>query len=240
MPPCHGRRNRSVFDDRALLALQGPKAEEALARLAPEVAAIRMDARVLAIGGSACLVTRSGYTGEDGFEISVAAAEAERLSRLLLDDPSVAPAGLRHRALRAGPAWCFYGADIDEQTTPREAALEPSAAGGTRAGGSGAGRDIARARCRSAAASGRLAVARSNARLAAAPVVAGRSASPEPRRRRSHPAASDLLRPVRSPWVMCRTRSRRLGQPCLPRYAATCRLVEVAARSFRTATSAPS
>ena len=115
-----------VFDDRALLALQGPKAEEALARLAPEVASMRfMDARMLAVGGSACLVTRSGYTGEDGFEISVAGSEAERLARLLLDDPSVSPAGLGARdSLRTEAGLCLYGADIDEQTTPVAAALE--------------------------------------------------------------------------------------------------------------------
>jgi aminomethyltransferase len=131
-----------VLDDRALLALQGPKAEEALARLAPEVAAMRfMDARMLAIGGSACLVTRSGYTGEDGFEISVAGSEAERLARLLLDDASVAPAGLGARdSLRTEAGLCLYGADIDEQTTPVEAALEWAMQkvrrpGGARAGG---------------------------------------------------------------------------------------------------------
>ena len=160
-----------VLDDRALLALQGPKAEEALARLAPEVASMRfMDARMLAVGGSACLVTRSGYTGEDGFEISVAGSEAERLARLLLDDPSVTPAGLGARdSLRTEAGLCLYGADIDEQTTPVAAALEWAMQkvrrpGGARAGGfPGADVDIARARCRSAAASGRLAVARSNA-----------------------------------------------------------------------------
>jgi aminomethyltransferase len=131
-----------VLDDRALLALQGPKAEEALARVAPEVAAMRfMDARMLAIGGSACLVTRSGYTGEDGFEISVAGSEAERLARLLLDDASVAPAGLGARdSLRTEAGLCLYGADIDEQTTPVAAALEWAMQkvrrpGGARAGG---------------------------------------------------------------------------------------------------------
>ena len=160
-----------VLDDRALLALQGPKAEEALARLAPEVASMRfMDARMLAIAGSACLVTRSGYTGEDGFEISVAGSEADRLARLLLDDASVALAGLGARdSLRIEAGLCLYGADIDEQTTPVEAALEWAMQkvrrpGGARAGGfPGADAISARARCRSAAASGRLAVARSNA-----------------------------------------------------------------------------
>jgi aminomethyltransferase len=131
-----------VLDDRALLALQGPKAEEALARLAPEVASMRfMDARMLAVGGSACLVTRSGYTGEDGFEISIAGSEAERLARLLLDDASVTPAGLGARdSLRTEAGLCLYGADIDEQTTPVAAALEWAMQkvrrpGGARAGG---------------------------------------------------------------------------------------------------------
>jgi aminomethyltransferase len=115
-----------MLEDRALLALQGPKAEDVLARFAPEAAAMRfMDARVLAIGGSDCLVTRSGYTGEDGFEISVAGAEAERFARTLLDDASVALAGLGARdSLRTEAGLCLYGSDIDEQTTPVEAALE--------------------------------------------------------------------------------------------------------------------
>jgi glycine cleavage system T protein (aminomethyltransferase) len=131
-----------VLADRALLALQGPKSAEVLARFAPEVVAMRfMDARMLAIGGSPCLVTRSGYTGEDGFEISVAGSEAERLARMLLDDASVALAGLGARdSLRTEAGLCLYGADIDEQTTPVEAALEWTIQkvrrpGGARAGG---------------------------------------------------------------------------------------------------------
>jgi aminomethyltransferase len=131
-----------VLEDRALLALQGPKAEEVLARFATEAAAMRfMDARVLAIGGSDCLVTRSGYTGEDGFEISVAGAEAGRFARTLLDGASVALAGLGARdSLRTEAGLCLYGSDIDEQTTPVEAALEWAIQkvrrhGGARAGG---------------------------------------------------------------------------------------------------------
>jgi aminomethyltransferase len=131
-----------MLEDRALLALQGPKAGAVLARFAPEAAAMRfMDARVLAIGGSDCLVTRSGYTGEDGFEISVAGSEAEPLARMLLDDASVALAGLGARdSLRTEAGLCLYGADIDEQTTPVEAALEWAIQkvrrhGGSRAGG---------------------------------------------------------------------------------------------------------
>jgi aminomethyltransferase len=115
-----------VLEDRALLALQGPEAERVLARFAPDSAAMRfMDARSLMIAGRACLVTRSGYTGEDGFEISVAASDAEMLARVLLDNASVALAGLGARdSLRIEAGLCLYGSDLDENTTPVEAALE--------------------------------------------------------------------------------------------------------------------
>ena len=91
--------------------------------------------------GSACLVSRSGYTGEDGFEISVPAKAAEALCETLLRDPAVAPVGLGARdSLRLEAGLCLYGSDLDETTTPVEAALEwtiPRArrAGGERAGG---------------------------------------------------------------------------------------------------------
>jgi len=115
-----------VLEDRALLALQGPEAESVLARLAPDSTALRfMDSRSLVIAGSACFVTRSGYTGEDGFEISVAASEAEMLARVLLENASVALAGLGARdSLRLEAGLCLYGSDLDENTTPVEAALE--------------------------------------------------------------------------------------------------------------------
>jgi len=115
-----------VLENRALLALQGPAAEDVLVRLAADIAAMRfMDVRVLTIAGSECLVTRSGYTGEDGFEISIAAADAEKLARELLENPSVAPAGLGARdSLRTEAGLCLYGSDIAENTTPVEAALE--------------------------------------------------------------------------------------------------------------------
>jgi len=115
-----------VLENRALLALQGPAAQRVLAHLAPDVAAMRfMDVRALAIGGSACLVTRSGYTGEDGFEISVAAADAEKLARAFLEDACVTLIGLGARdSLRTEAGLCLYGSDIDENTTPVEAALE--------------------------------------------------------------------------------------------------------------------
>ena len=115
-----------VLENRALLALQGPVAEDALVRLASDIATMRfMDVRVLTIAGSECLVTRSGYTGEDGFEISIAAADAKKLARKLLENPSVAPAGLGARdSLRTEAGLCLYGSDIAENTTPVEAALE--------------------------------------------------------------------------------------------------------------------
>jgi aminomethyltransferase len=115
-----------VLEDRALLALQGPEAESVLARLAPDSTAMRfMDARSLMIAGAACVVTRSGYTGEDGFEISVAVSEAEMLTRALLENASVALAGLGARdSLRTEAGLCLYGSDLDETTTPVEAVLE--------------------------------------------------------------------------------------------------------------------
>jgi glycine cleavage system T protein (aminomethyltransferase) len=115
-----------MLEDRALLALQGPEAESVLARFAPDSGAMRfMDVRPLMIAGSACNVTRSGYTGEDGFEISVAASEAEMLARVLLDNASVALAGLGARdSLRIEAGLCLYGSDIDEDTTSIEAALK--------------------------------------------------------------------------------------------------------------------
>lgn len=114
-----------VLDNRALLALQGPQAAAVLARLAPEAAEMGfMSARALDIAGIACYLSRSGYTGEDGFEISVPADKAEALARRLLDEPEVAPAGLGARdSLRLEAGLCLYGNDIDTATTPIEAGL---------------------------------------------------------------------------------------------------------------------
>jgi aminomethyltransferase len=115
-----------MLEDRALLALQGPQAENVLSALAPDAAAMRfMDVRSLTLAGRACLAARSGYTGEDGFEISIAAADAEHLARTLLNNATVTLAGLGARdTLRTEAGLCLYGADIDESTTPVEAALE--------------------------------------------------------------------------------------------------------------------
>ena len=112
--------------DRALLALQGPLAQTVLARLSPAVAAMRfMDVRALAILGAECVVSRSGYTGEDGFEISIPSAQAQTLARKLLEDPNVAPVGLGARdSLRLEAGLCLYGTDLDVGTTPVEAGLE--------------------------------------------------------------------------------------------------------------------
>ncbi|MBU6499636.1 MAG: glycine cleavage system aminomethyltransferase GcvT [Rhodospirillales bacterium] len=114
-----------AHDERALLALQGPAAAAVLARLAPDSAAFPfMGFGPLAIAGIACLASRSGYTGEDGFEISVPAAQAEALARALLAAPEVQPAGLGARdSLRLEAGLCLYGNDIDETTNPIEAGL---------------------------------------------------------------------------------------------------------------------
>jgi len=111
--------------DHALLALQGPKAVEALARLNAGVAALTfMSGGTFTLVGADCFVTRSGYTGEDGFEISVPAADAITLARALLAQPEVAPAGLGARdTLRLEAGLCLYGHDIDTATTPVEAGL---------------------------------------------------------------------------------------------------------------------
>ena len=126
---------------RALLALQGPKAEAVLARLCADASSMRfMDAGPRRVAGLDCFVSRSGYTGEDGFEISVPAAEAEALARLLLEDGDVLPIGLGARdSLRLEAGLCLHGHDIDSTTTPVEAALEWSVQKSRRAGGARTG-----------------------------------------------------------------------------------------------------
>jgi aminomethyltransferase len=114
-----------VLEDRALLALQGPRAAEVLGALAPEVAALPfLGVAAVVLEGAECVVSRSGYTGEDGFEISVPAGAAEALARRLLQHPAVGPAGLGARdSLRLEAGLCLFGADLDELTTPVEAGL---------------------------------------------------------------------------------------------------------------------
>ena len=128
--------------DRALLALQGPKAATVMTRLAPNLAQLTfMSGAEARIAGIAVFATRSGYTGEDGFEISVADVDAEALARALLDQPEVLPAGLGARdTLRLEAGLCLYGHDIDTTTTPIEAGLawaiqKVRRPGGDRAGG---------------------------------------------------------------------------------------------------------
>jgi aminomethyltransferase len=114
-----------IKPDLALLALQGPAAVTVLSRLVPDAAQMGfMSAQTLVLGGIECDVTRSGYTGEDGFEISVPALHVERLARRLLYEPEVAPIGLGARdSLRLEAGLCLYGSDIDTVTTPIEAGL---------------------------------------------------------------------------------------------------------------------
>ncbi len=114
-----------VRDDLALLALQGPGAEAALKGIAVgEVPQTFMAGGRVNLAGINCLVTRSGYTGEDGFEISVPAAQCEALAKALLAQPNVQPIGLGARdSLRLEAGLCLYGHDLDTTTTPVEASL---------------------------------------------------------------------------------------------------------------------
>ncbi|WP_086981318.1 glycine cleavage system aminomethyltransferase GcvT [Vibrio aphrogenes] len=131
-----------VIDDRALLALQGPKASEVLARFQPDVAAMLfMDIQVLDIDGIECIVSRSGYTGEDGYEISVPNQHAVALANKLTECEEVEWIGLGARdSLRLECGLCLYGHDLDTTTTPVEASLlwalsKPRRSDGERAGG---------------------------------------------------------------------------------------------------------
>jgi len=131
-----------LFEARALLALQGPAAVSVLARLAPDVAKMTfMQFQRVTLLGVDCFVSRSGYTGEDGFEISVPAADAQKLARALLAEPEVAAIGLGARdSLRLEAGLCLYGHDMNTETTPIEASLlwaisKVRRADGARAGG---------------------------------------------------------------------------------------------------------
>jgi aminomethyltransferase len=131
-----------LLENRALIALQGPEAEDVLAEHYPGVREMRfMDVETLPLGGAECWVSRSGYTGEDGFEISVPNAAAEGLVKSLLADKRVEAIGLGARdSLRLEAGLCLYGQDMDAGVTPIEAGLawaitKVRRAGGTRAGG---------------------------------------------------------------------------------------------------------
>ncbi|MCR8548827.1 glycine cleavage system aminomethyltransferase GcvT [Salipiger sp. P9] len=130
------------IEDRALFALQGPEAEAALAALNPAVAdMLFMDVATVALAGAECWVSRSGYTGEDGFEISVPESAAVALAEALLAQEAVEPIGLGARdSLRLEAGLCLYGHDIDTTTTPAAAGLlwaiqKVRRADGDRAGG---------------------------------------------------------------------------------------------------------
>jgi aminomethyltransferase len=130
-----------VLSDRSLLALQGPQASSVLSKHAPEVGAMRfMDVRTVDLAGISCDISRSGYTGEDGFEISVPSDRANLLAGHILADTAVAPIGLGARdSLRLEAGLCLYGADLDPTTSPVDAALEWSIQKSRRSEGSRSG-----------------------------------------------------------------------------------------------------
>lgn len=128
-------------DDRALIALQGPAAETVLGAVCPTAKFMKfMDIQSVKILDTDCVVARSGYTGEDGFEISIPAAAVEKIARALLEQPSVALIGLGARdSLRLEAGLCLYGSDIDEATSPVEASLDWAIQKARRPGGDRAG-----------------------------------------------------------------------------------------------------
>lgn len=137
-----GRCQVVPLPDRGLLALQGPQAVDALKRVVPGVEQlVFMTGAAFTWQGNDLFITRSGYTGEDGFEISVPGAQAEAFARALLAQPEVKPIGLGARnSLRLEAGLCLYGNDIDTTTTPVEAGLtwaiqKVRRTGGARAGG---------------------------------------------------------------------------------------------------------
>lgn len=127
--------------ENALIALQGPKAEQVLNRLTPEICDLQfMTMGDFAIRGVPCIVSRSGYTGEDGFEISMPAETAMKLARELLAEPEVMPAGLGARdSLRLEAGLRLYGQDMDAATTPVEAGIQWTISKSRRTGGARAG-----------------------------------------------------------------------------------------------------
>src|SRR5687767_8035865 len=152
-----------TMPDHALLALQGPKAVDALKRVVPGVEKlVFMTGGTFGWKGTDLHITRSGYTGEDGFEISVPGAQTEALARELLAQPEVKPIGLGARnSLRLEAGLCLYGNDIDTTTTPVEAALtwaiqKVRRTGGAREGGfPGAAKVLAQLAAATAGAAGR-------------------------------------------------------------------------------------
>lgn len=130
-----------MLDDRALIALQGPHAEHVLAEFCPEITSMKfMDVEEDDLHDIDCIISRSGYSGEDGFEISIPADKAELVAHRLLDHPDCEPVGLGARdSLRLEAGLCLYGNDIDTTTSPVEAALEWAIQKARRKGGARAG-----------------------------------------------------------------------------------------------------
>ena len=114
-----------VIENRALIALQGPASETVLSEFNSQISAMKfMDIETLSIAGTECWISRSGYTGEDGFEISIPSSAAEAITRSILSKQEVEFVGLGARdSLRLEAGLCLYGHDIDEETTPVEASL---------------------------------------------------------------------------------------------------------------------
>jgi len=132
----------TLLDDRALIALQGPRAEAVLAELWAGVSSMKfMDVREVPLHDVACIISRSGYSGEDGFEISIPQDHAVAVAKALLEHPDCEAIGLGARdSLRLEAGLCLYGNDIDTTTSPIEASLEwalqkARKAGGDREGG---------------------------------------------------------------------------------------------------------
>ncbi|MCK3777487.1 glycine cleavage system aminomethyltransferase GcvT [Ensifer sesbaniae] len=127
----------TMIADRALIALQGPRAEAVLGELWADVSDMRfMDVTEADLHDVTCIISRSGYTGEDGFEISIPVVSAVDVTQRLLEHPDVKPIGLGARdSLRLEAGLCLYGNDIDTTTTPVEAALEWAMQKARRAGG---------------------------------------------------------------------------------------------------------
>ncbi|HKX10334.1 MAG TPA: glycine cleavage system aminomethyltransferase GcvT [Stellaceae bacterium] len=150
----------TALPDRALVALQGPAAAAVLGRLAPGVRAMTfMTVATHDLAGIPCLISRSGYTGEDGYEISVPADAAEKLARRLLAEPEVKPIGLGARdTLRLEAGLCLYGHDIDTSTTPVEAALGFALAKRRREGGGFLGAEVIQRQLRDGAARKRVGI----------------------------------------------------------------------------------
>jgi aminomethyltransferase len=171
---------------RGLLALQGPQAATVLARLAPQVAGMKfMTGAFVIIDGARCYVTRSGYTGGDGYEISTPADATESIARKLLAEPEVKPIGLGARdSLRLEAGLCLYGHDIDTTTTPIEAGLLWSIGKERRTHGGFPGADVVKKQIAEGAPSKRVgllpegkAIAREGSEIAVAGRVVGKVTS---------------------------------------------------------------